>query len=86
MPLPRAERIEKVVTDYSILHLAEIELWEKRHNSVLKGKKSLVVKHTDEYMAWYSLNTELHMGQIRQDDAPKATTQEQTAEHEPSVT
>ncbi|XXG85829.1 hypothetical protein AAC387_Pa11g0845 [Persea americana] len=26
--LPRAERIEKVVTNYDILHSAEIELWE----------------------------------------------------------
>ena len=79
------ERIEKVVTNYSIVHSAEIELWEKRYNNVLHGKKSSVMEHTEEYMAWYSLNTIMHIGRPRQDDAPKATVPEQIAEHEPTV-
>ncbi|RWR76671.1 serine/threonine-protein phosphatase 7 long form [Cinnamomum micranthum f. kanehirae] len=49
--LPRAERIEKVVTNYSIVYSADIELWEKRYNNVLHGKKSSKVKHNGEYMA-----------------------------------
>lgn len=83
---PRVERIEKVVTNYIIVHSAEIELWEKRYNSVLHGKKSSNMEHTGEYMAWYSLNTIMYIGRPRQDDSPKAAVPEETGEHEPIVT
>ncbi|RWR97172.1 serine/threonine-protein phosphatase 7 long form [Cinnamomum micranthum f. kanehirae] len=83
--LPRAERIEKVVINYSIVYSADIELWEKRYNNVLHGKKSSKVEHNGEYMAWYSLNTIMHIGRPRQDDAPKAAVPEEIGEHEPVV-
>ncbi|XXG61962.1 hypothetical protein AAC387_Pa05g0431 [Persea americana] len=73
------------MTNYSIVHSAEIELWEKRYNNVLHGKKSSVMEYTEEYMAWYSLNTIMHIGRPRQDDAPKAAVPEQIAEHVPTV-
>lgn len=73
MPLLRAECIETVIMDYSSKHLAKIQMWNARHSSVLKGRKLSSGEHTDEYMAWYSLNTILHVYKIRQDNTPRIT-------------
>lgn len=51
MSFLREERIERVIVDYSLCHIAEQELWEARLNSVVRGKKSSSEGHEEEYMA-----------------------------------
>lgn len=62
MSFLREERIERVIVDYSLCHIAKQELWEVRLNSVVRGKKSASEEHEEEYMAWYSLNTIMYIG------------------------
>ena len=60
-------------------------MWEDRWQYIIRAKKSSNGLHSDEYMVWYSLNTIMRVGHIREAEGHRPMDREHAVEHELSI-